>query len=132
MEATFILLVVLAFTMHVTAWDEDPRCQRRRELRTALPAKNTVPEESGLVIPDAHEVDTAGLSRDRLEEEQSLRLGNEEDSHRQLQDDFDFQVKMYWKEGFCVRNLAFWIETTANEVVCNLTHSLFWASTVAG
>jgi hypothetical protein len=106
--AVFITLVVFAFGGSlVSAWDEDPRCKRRRELRKALAANNSLSDESilHLSIPDDHQPARVGLNASISEEDASLLRGsNAEAFHRQL-NNLEFSVKMHWEEGFCVSNI---------------------------
>jgi len=164
MKAVFIALLGLTFLVSFAAcWDEDPRCQRRRELNRALAANKNLLDDSniGLTGSGGRELSETGLNqapsagkesdgdgigilqdgpvlqsntnyssyihdpneprmdRDLLRETESfllqphntsgslLRGKLSENAHRQLQN-IDFQVKMYWAEGFCWQDE--WIE----------------------
>lgn len=148
MKAMLRALIGLTFlwSMPVHAWDEDPRCQRRRALKRALTANNEISNipvldlitsnENGMDdatmnhnllqagtnlegdlmgipnnssgIPYTHESETNEVNLKEAESplfqpynaSVSLRGKTDVTSHRRLED-FNFQIKMHWEEGFC-------------------------------
>jgi hypothetical protein len=103
---TTFLLEILAVT---NAWDVDirccddpkdfPDCEKRRTL------ENGFEEESPLwalvdAEPDIHQEDESDVDTSNDEVSRYLR-GNEQDQSRRQLDNFRFQLRMHWEEGFC-------------------------------
>ena len=75
MKAAIITLLLLAFgSSLLSAWDEDPRCRRRRELRQSLAANNRISDQPSLdlTIQDQHDPYKAVLKRSLLEDDETL------------------------------------------------------------
>ena len=98
-NSLLLFLLTACLLSLVSAWDEDPRCTRRRR-RAAAAFNSTDPRlvEDGLLIEGIR-------SRPRVQDNTTVlshqHEGGLRGSHRKLADVTVFQLKMYHEEGMC-------------------------------
>jgi len=93
---TSIFIVLAAALPFSTAWDEDPRCHRRKLFDPNEPDPRLI--EDGLTIEGIQS--RPRINNDNLRNTfRKLRGYN-----RNLEDITSFQLKLYWEEGYCWQN----------------------------
>jgi hypothetical protein len=96
-----IVTTVAVFVTFVSAWDEDPRCPGYGSGRRTL----KVPNETNMrLFEDAITEKKTPMDGSNVEVKAKYLRGVEGRSYRQLNDIFNFQVQMYWEEGYCWQN----------------------------
>ena len=97
-----IVAVVIVLDTNASAWEEDPRCpgygSGRRSLKA--PYETYVRLFEDVLVEKGKPIDGSSVE---VKANKYLR-GVEGRSYRQLNQIFNFQVQMYWEEGYCWQN----------------------------
>ena len=106
MKFAFLAIVAVPLISNlITAWNVDSRCTRRRELEGSRFEEAEQRHETKISGRKLRGPDDGHLEVDRLDVSNSEAVGEAAteavDIRRELQSPIVFQLKMYWKEGYC-------------------------------